>query len=155
VRDVTAATSSKDRSSKDSYAEETPGSRTRSQGCFTSPVQANTRSLKTQGKQLIAAETTASATRRSPTRSVKAILKIWKSLLAPASSASIDLEGARADVVRKALKTFVKGTLTERRRMCMDAVRGLRCARTAGPRGSDYPGLTVACGHEIKYALDG
>jgi hypothetical protein len=76
---------------------------------------------------------------------VMAILKIWKSLLA--SRASIDLEGARADLVRKALKTFVKGTRTERRRMCMDAVRGLALRPYVGPQGpfgGSVPGVSAS-----------
>lgn len=83
---------------------------------------------------------------------VIAILRTWKTLLAP--RASIDLEGARADIVRKALKTFTHGDRTQRRRTCMNAVRGLALRPYAGPRGrsaSQEHGAQKR--HEIRYAL--
>jgi hypothetical protein len=55
---------------------------------------------------------------------ITAILKLWRALCSTKRS-SIDLDGDRAKVVRAALKSKVTGDRKEKRRMCMDAVRGL------------------------------
>lgn len=57
-------------------------------------------------------------------RDITAILKLWRALCSTKRS-SIELDGDRAKVVRAALKSKVTGTPKEKRRMCMDAVRGL------------------------------
>src|SRR5881409_174734 len=59
---------------------------------------------------------------------IRAILRLWRALcVTPAGQkrTSIDLDGDRAKVVRAALKSKTTGSRKERRRMCMDAVRGL------------------------------
>jgi hypothetical protein len=72
---------------------------------------------------------------------VLGVLRMWKALLHP--KATIELEGKRAEQVRDALTKYTAGTRSERRHMCMDAIRGLSLRPYAGPRGRSgdpYPG---------------
>jgi hypothetical protein len=91
-------------------------------------------------------------------RHVMGILRTWKILLAP--RASISVEGARADLARKALNVLTVGDpdnprpIGERRHLCIDAVRGLSLRQYVGPRGRSgdpYPGSQRR--HELRYAL--
>jgi len=54
---------------------------------------------------------------------VRAVLRFWQRQLSPRSS--IDLEGKRADVVRKALRSLTHGTRSERRHTCIEAIAGV------------------------------
>jgi hypothetical protein len=91
-------------------------------------------------------------------RDIAAILKLWRARCVAANQrnrVSIDLDGPRAALVRRALKTMVAGDRKERRRMCMDAVRGLSMRPYVGPQGrtgdSNVRGTTKR--NDIRYAL--
>ena len=70
-------------------------------------------------------------------------------------------DGKNAEIARDALKKYTAGTLGERRRVCMDAVRGLALRPYAGPKGRSanpgngarrYAGLHYALGDENRIA---
>jgi hypothetical protein len=120
-------------------------------------VQVLTRSLKTQGKQLIAAENNLKRAREEDPQSVsvKAILTHWRDTCKPTgSSVHIGLQTKRADIVRAALRSYTKGSPEDRVRICMEAISGLSLRPYAGPRGyAPTPAHGGVWRGEIKYAL--
>lgn len=89
------------------------------------------------------------------TQLVKAILLHWREVCKGGSKrVGISLDGDRAKIVRKALRSLTAGNLEVRGQRCLDAVSGLALRPYVGPRGrvaTDSSGATRR--DDIRYAL--
>lgn len=86
------------------------------------------------------------------TQMVRAILSHWRDVCKSGSKrVAISLDGDRAKVVKRALRTLTVGDLEQRGQICMDAVSGLALRPYVGPKGRVAHGGTRR--DDIRYAL--
>ena len=89
------------------------------------------------------------------TQLVRAVLSHWREVCKGGSKrVGISLDGDRAKVVRRALRSLTTGDLEARGQRCLDAVSGLALRPYVGPRGrvaTDSNGATRR--DDVRYAL--